>query len=126
MKRYLSLWGMGVFTILLWVTIVSAGTMKETRKVSGFDGVVFGCGGKLIITQGTTEALQIEGDNESIASIETEVRQGTLYITRKDKKFFNFAKISTEVTCHLTMKDIREVEISGSGDVEAEQMSAVI
>jgi len=122
MKRYWGLWGAGVVVILLLAAAASAGVFKETRKVSGFDGVVFELAGKLIITQGSAESLVIEGDDASVAAIETEVRQGTLYITRKEIGLKGLFQQMTELKCYLTMKEIREVEITGSGDVEAEKI----
>ena len=52
------------------------------RDVRDFDGVEISIVGEVILTQGSTESLEIEASSADLARISTVVRQGTLHIDR--------------------------------------------
>jgi hypothetical protein len=52
------------------------------RDVRGFDTVEISIVGEVILTQGSTESLEITATADDLARISTVVRQGTLYISR--------------------------------------------
>jgi hypothetical protein len=90
----------------------SGNIVEEDRPVSGFDHVVLNGMGDLIITQGTTESLTIEADDNILPVITTEVKSGVLVIGLKDGiRLVGTAKI----TYHLAVKELNGLEISGLG-----------
>jgi hypothetical protein len=63
------------------VEIVESGNVvTEDRQVSGFDGIAFDGIGELIITQGDTESLTVQADENVMPHIVTEVRGSELNI----------------------------------------------
>ena len=79
MKKYMLLMIVMLTALLLsacgFNIIRGSGDMiTETREVSDFDKVVLACSGDIILTQGEGESLKIEGEDNIVAKITTEVR----------------------------------------------------
>lgn len=108
--------------MLAGCTIVtgSGNIVSESREVSGFDEVVLAGSGNLTITQGDGEALTVEADDNLMDLIETEVRNGVLYLGFKSGA--NIINTSRAVQYQLTVDDLSELTISGSGNVSAESL----
>jgi hypothetical protein len=97
----------------------SGNVVTETRTVSGFDKVSLTGSMELFLTQGEQESLEIEGEDNIIAVIETEVRGDTLHIGVKENTTTN----PTEpVRVYLTMTEIAGLEISGASSISAESI----
>ena len=101
--------------------ITGSGKMvTETRQVSGFNGVVLAAAGKMNIIQGDKEGLTITGDDNILALIKTEVRDGKLVIE------FERPNISINsmagITYNLTVVKLTSLQISGAGDITAANM----
>src|SRR5258706_14235599 len=58
---------------------------KETRSVESFSKLSFRVPGKLILKQGATPSVVLEGDKEFLSKVETSVEGGKLTIGREDK-----------------------------------------
>lgn len=97
----------------------SGNVITEERKVSGFDKVLLSGAGELNIEQGNTEALTVEADDNLMQYISTEVVNGRLELRLKPNVNLFF---SDKIVYHLTVKDLSEVQISGSGKVMAEKL----
>ncbi len=91
----------------------------ETRSVSGFDQVSLNGQGELILEQGEQESLEIEAEDNIIAVIETEVRGDTLHIGVKDNRTL---RPTEPIRFYLTMQEIAGLEISGSGNITADDV----
>ena len=99
----------------------SGDVITETRAVSGFDQVVLACSGDIILTQGEEESLRIEGEDNIVAKITTEVRNGTLYLEFEES---SISFVTTKgLRFYLTMQDISKLTISGSGDIESAEIN---
>jgi len=87
--------------------------IKSERKVSGFQTVEVHDGIDLYITQGNTEKLQIEAEENLHQYIKTENEQGNLkiYLSKTIWK-------SETIKVHLTIKSITGLSASGGSDVE--------
>ena len=96
--------------------------ISEERPVAGFDRVSLEGTGDIFLEQGPVEALTLEGDEEVLARIKTEVSDGKLVI--KYKSWFDLIWYRQRIKAHLTMKDIHEVGISGSGSVRASSLAS--
>lgn len=92
----------------------SGNTVTEERQVSGFDRVELNGAGELIIEQGETESLTVETDDNLMEYIRTDVVNGRLILEIKPN--INIM-LWDRLVYHLTVKDLRDVAISGSGKV---------
>lgn len=89
---------------------------EEARQVSGITGVKLATVGHLSIELGEEETLRVEAEDNLLEYIETDVRGGILTIdTRAGVSLRNRRPINY----YLTVKELDEIIISSSGDVEA-------
>jgi hypothetical protein len=101
----------------------------EKREASNFNQVVLQDIGHLVITQGETEALTVEADQDLLAKIITEVRGETLYLSLgKDwlDRLTSLASLfeNRQIKYYLTLKTITGVQIAGKGSLEAASLQA--
>jgi hypothetical protein len=98
----------------------SGNVIEESRNVQGFNEISLRGFGDLIIEQGDKESLVVEAEDNLLAYIDTEVRGSTLIIDMEDGISFD----STEpIRYYLTVKDLREISISGFGNVDLDNLS---
>jgi hypothetical protein len=85
----------------------------DNRTVSGFSGIVLNGSGDATITQGDTESLKIEADDNILPLITSEVIGGKLVLG-----FKNNTSISTVLPIRftITVKDLTSLELNGSGN----------
>jgi len=93
----------------------SGKVVSEERNVSGFNKVTLSGVGELDITQGSSEALTIEAEDNIIPKITANVNNGTLEISY-DSKVWNILP-SRAVKFHLTMNEINSLDTSGAGSI---------
>lgn len=98
----------------------SGKVIAETRPVSGFTAVNLNGFGKLLITQGDTEALTISADDNLLPLITSEVQGDTLVMGPKSDTNINKFK---DMTYQLTVKDLRTVKVDGMASVEAQDLA---
>jgi hypothetical protein len=87
--------------------------------VSGFDEVELRGVGNLSIQQADNESLSVEAEEDVLPKIRTEVENGRLILGPRPG-----VSISTTepINYKLTVKDLNALEVSGSGNVEAEDI----
>lgn len=90
--------------------IGSGNIIKESRQVSGFHKVSVSGSGHLLISQGNTESLEIECDDNIAPHIRTIVRNGTLTIGPENTA----VNPSAPIRYNLSLKDIDALTTSGS------------
>ncbi|GAP07042.1 MAG TPA: DUF2807 domain-containing protein [Anaerolinea thermolimosa] len=98
----------------------SGNVVTETREVSGFNKVLLSGTGELIVTQGDKEALSVETDDNLLPYIITEVNNGQLELKLKPRLSLLF---NTRLIYHLTVKDLNEIQIAGSGKVTIDRLN---
>ncbi len=113
--------GMAVllFSSVLWTQAagkVNVGDKKVTREVGPFTEIELSVAANLYLKQGNEHSLVLEGDEDELEEIETQVQGETLKI--KHKKPFHFGS-SKRITIYVTMKEIEELSVGGSGKIEA-------
>lgn len=96
--------------------IAQRGITSEERTVSTFKGVVTGGSEDLYVTQGSEQKVRIEAEENIIKNIETNVRNGVLYIEHKDRYFSSHEQIKV----YVTMKEIHGLKLTGSGNIIGE------
>jgi len=89
--------------------------VKQEREISSFDGIDVGGAFEVFLTQGETEKLVIEADENLLDIIDTEVRGGTLNIRTTED-----IRESTKLNIYITFKDLEEIDVSGACDMIGE------
>jgi hypothetical protein len=102
---------------LAWAAV--AADKRETRPVSGFTGISLAAPIKVELVQGDTESLVLEGDEATLAEIETVVEQGVLKI--RTRSGFESRHVS-KARARVAAKTIDSLRIAGSGDIDAQQL----
>jgi hypothetical protein len=112
MKRKISLSITAASCIVVLLCCNNLFAQGENRPVSGFDEVSYSLPGKLIIVQGNTESLVLEGSRNDMERIITVVEGSSLKIyTRQGTRDLG------DVTCKITVKELHKLSVAGSGDV---------
>ncbi len=96
----------------------SGDLVTESRNASGFDRIEARGFGDVSITQDGTESLTVEADDNVMEYITTEVKGRTLELGFEDTLIVS----PTRLTFSLHLKDLVGVNISGSGNIEAESI----
>ncbi len=100
----------------------SGNVVSESRAVSNFDAVAFSGSGDVIIDQNGTEGLKIEAEDNLIPHIRTEVRGHTLHIFF-DPMGMVMVRPTRPMKFHLSMKDVKVLDLSGSGTIYSEKIT---
>jgi hypothetical protein len=80
----------------------------QTRNLSEFKGINASGGYTIEITQGATESIRLEADENLLDHIKTEVKNGVLHI-------YNNRGMSTSngLKAYVTIKELNKIDISG-------------
>jgi len=90
---------------------------KETRNVETFTKLSFRVPGKLYLKQGPVQKVELQGEKDVLAKIETEVSGGRLSIGRENDNWKMWDWDDEKITIYITVKDIEGISVSGSGDL---------
>ncbi|MCB0497670.1 MAG: DUF2807 domain-containing protein [Cyclobacteriaceae bacterium] len=101
--------------LTLCIAFAAQAQKKEERKVEAFNYVSLGVNADLVITQGKSYSLTLEGDPDDLEEIETYVSDGTLKI-RKDNDW-NWFDNMDDVKIYVTLVDFKGASVSGSGKI---------
>jgi hypothetical protein len=93
---------------------------SESRQVAGFDRVDLSGSGELTITQGATESLTVEADDNIRPVLTSEVSGRTLTLGTKNGTNI---RPSRPVRYTVTMKTVHGIGVSGSGRANASGVS---
>ena len=96
-------------------SVLSAETIKESRNLGQFSSISLVISADVYLMQGTTQNVEIEGDKNDLAEIETIVADGVLKIGTKNHHGGNFG----DITIYITVPVINGLSVSGSGDIKA-------
>jgi hypothetical protein len=95
--------------------------IEEARAVSGFSGVGLATIGLLSIEVGDTESLRIVAEDNLVDFIETDVRGRELTIRSADGVNL---RPKSSIRYYLTVKELNEISIYSSGDIQAQDLRA--
>lgn len=118
-------WLIGIITCALFVagcTLIrgSGNLQTETRQVSNFSAITLSTSGTLIIEQTGTESLTITAEDNLLPYITSEVSNGRLILGTRPNTGL---QTTQEITYRLTVKDLKEIEVSGSGNVQSSSIN---
>lgn len=109
------------FTACSAITIGSRNVITETRQVSNFDRVALEGSGVVIVTQGGSESLSIETDDNIMQHVEVEVEGGTLTLGFKEEVNLIFP---SRLIFTVGVDDLTGLAIAGSGKIDSELIEA--
>ncbi len=98
----------------------TGGVTSEARDVSGFNEVELKGVGNLSLEQTGSESLTVEAEEDVLPKIRTEVENKRLIISPERNTSINTTK---PINYKLTVKDLNTLEVSGSGNVKAEDIN---
>lgn len=107
------------------ITVVrgSGKVVTENRAVSNYDSIALSSSGDLVITQGDTESLSIEAEENVMKYIRTVVRGHTLHIYLDPTSIVNIDP-EKPMRFHVAMKSVNGLDLSGSGTIYTEKVAA--
>jgi len=106
--------------LLLFVAFIGTATYgqkKENRNVGDFSYISFGVSGDLTIIQGSKTEVILEGDEDVLENIETEVSGDRLRIKSRNNNWSWWGN-SSKIKATVTLKEFTGVSVSGSGSVD--------
>ena len=112
--------------LLLTACDVVRGTgnvITEPRQVGHFNRVSMGGSGELAVTQGDEESLAIEADDNLLRHIQSEVKDGTLFLGIKGGNWSDRIQPTKRVKFNVIMKQIAGLDLSGSGSIRASRIT---
>jgi len=113
-----------LFTFLLFVAacVQASGAKvdRQTRQITGFQGVSVSSGIDLYLTQKTIEEVAVEAQSEDLDKIITEVEGGILKIYIKQKSWFNMKWDTKPRKVYVSFKTLDKLEASAGSDVISE------
>lgn len=115
----LALFGLAGCSFATTVTRGSGKMITESRPVSNFQRVDLSGIGELNITQGETESLTIEADDNLMPYIKTTVQNGTLNIGLDTTRGAISLNPSKPIKYTLQAKTLDSIVVSGAGNVNA-------
>src|SRR5512146_1643636 len=103
-------------------TIRGSGKMaSETRSVSGFTHIAVQTAGEVRVTKGDTDSLVIEAEDNILPLLVSEVQGDQLVLHTRPNTSYNATR---QINYTITVKDLREINVSSSADVQAGDFQA--
>ncbi len=96
--------------------ILTGQTVKETRNLPAFNALKLTMSADVYLSQGDHQSVQVEADKGAMANIETETHGNTLVVKNREGHWNNLGRIKI----YITMPDITQIDLSGSGSVESQ------
>lgn len=91
--------------------------ISEERTFETFTGISSGISADIIIRQGGTQNVRLEGQKNLLEIISTTVKNGVLVIDTKPDVYFTS---NSDVKIYITLPQYKLVSLQGSGDLIAE------
>ena len=97
----------------------SGHAVTENRTVAPFTAIRVDSAVDLVIDRTGTPGVTVTADDNLVSLFTSEVRDGTLYLADAQRKSFQTGSFPA---FHVTVADLRAIEVHGSGDVKAEHL----
>ncbi len=106
-------------------TIQASNTFaSETRSVSGFHAIAISTVGNVLLSQGAEESLTIEGSDNVIPLIKTEVVNGVLEIKTDEPLNIVGMQGKNTLTIIIQVKELDNVTVSGVANINMDALGA--
>lgn len=97
--------------------VLAASAIKDKRNVKGFTRISYGVSGNLTVRIGPEFSVVLEGEEDDVESVITEVMGKRLIIRRKTFRF-RFSDLFERVDVFITLPELEDLTVSGSGGAE--------
>jgi hypothetical protein len=94
----------------------SGKVITQTRTVSNFDSIEISYPTQVFVSQGSSESVKIEADDNVLPGLKTEVRGDTLQIFYRVENG-KHVRPSKPVKITIVVKDLKEVNFDGAGEL---------
>ncbi|RTQ53673.1 DUF2807 domain-containing protein [Hymenobacter gummosus] len=101
------------------VAAVPVADAREVRNVAAFSKLTLATSAEVILEQGSTQKVELEGLPEDLKEIETTVDGGKLRIGTVSKTGLNWRGLTGRVRVYVTMTKVEALSVSGSGSIQA-------
>lgn len=107
-----------------WVRVVrgSGNLTAESRPVSGFNAIRLDGAGRLVITQGTTESLEIQAEDNLINELTSQVEGSTLVLGYQDRPWRKSVIPTRPIVYNLVVTDLAKLTLNGAGDFDLQSL----
>lgn len=112
--------------IIPFINVVrgSGNVITEARSVSGFKNVRLNGAGRLIITQGSEESLQIQAEDNIMEQLVSNVTDDTLVLGYQEQNWLDTILPSRIITYTLSVINLSDLTINGAGDIEIDALQS--
>jgi hypothetical protein len=105
--------------------IRGSGTIAaENRPVGGFSAVALLGSGEVVLTQGATEGVTVEADDNLLQYVRTDVRGGTLELGFDDAGWRERYQPSRPIRFLVSLRTVSALDLAGAGSLTATQLDA--
>ncbi|MGB7875102.1 MAG: head GIN domain-containing protein, partial [Anaerolineales bacterium] len=118
-------WGLDIwdFDPEIGGAVAGSGVVKtETRRVSDFDSIVLEYPGEITVRQGESESVKIEAEDNLLAQLSTEVRNGTLYLENTERNWRDRVNPTEPVLVTITVVELNRVQFPTAGKMLIEEL----
>lgn len=98
--------------------------VSEKREVSAFTGVDIRYPANVTITQGGSNSVTVESDDNLLPQLSTKVSNGILIIDNSISAWSQRVDPSEKILIRITVKDLREVEFPSAGEIIIERIQS--
>lgn len=97
--------------------VLAASAIKDKRNVKGFTRISYGVSGNLTVRMGPEFSVVLEGEEDDVERVITEVTGDRLVIKRETFRF-RFSDLDERVDVYITLPELEGLGVSGSGRAE--------
>jgi predicted SpoU family rRNA methylase len=97
--------------------VLAASAVKDKRNVKGFTRISYGVSGNLTVRIGNEFSVVLEGEEDDVERVVTEV-SGDRLIIRQENWRFRFSDFNDGVDVYITLPELEGLGVSGSGRAE--------
>ena len=112
-----------IFSLVAIVALLLAGgftspliAAEDVRQLDSFDGIGISISADVYYVQGNTHEIRIEGKENDVEDLITEVKDGFLQLKYEDWRVHR-----SKLTIYITSKELESVKMSGSGHFLADK-----
>ncbi len=99
----------------------SSKVIKEKKNLSGFSAISISGGWNAVLTEGNDFLVTIEANEESMENLRIEMKNETLYVYNKDRRFRFFDMFrsgrNTIRKVYITLPELQKITASGGSDI---------
>ena len=105
------------------IVIGNAKFKRQTQEIKNFKAIAAAGPIDVIVTLGNTESLRLEGDEDVLATIVTEVKGDVLIIRPKTSwKSWDSMYKNKKITAYVSAKTLKSLTMSGSGTLKVNEL----